>query len=232
MTMTTTLATSEQRRAALFQDTLLFCGAFTCGAIVFTIARAIVDANDSTTGSTGYWEIGLSDELILSGLIAGELLILWNNGIRQGIRGHSIGKHRVGLRVVDVETGEPTGPVRGLFRGLVMAVLLDLAVAAIPIGLPTVFRRLTPESLHFGGAAYLALVVLAMPFILRSRRGLADLLIHSMVVQATGDDAVLAPARRHVLEFLDAVGVLGVVAVAANYVLFYWPLLVQFPSIF
>ncbi len=155
----TTPATSEQRRSALLQDALLFCGAFTAGAILFSIVRAIVNADKD--GS--YWEIGLSDGLILSGLIFGELFILWNNGWRQGVRGHSIGKHRVGLRVVDVETGESTGAVRGLLRGLVMAVLLDLAVAAIPIGLPTVFRRLTPESWHFGGAAYLALIVLVVP---------------------------------------------------------------------
>ncbi|MGZ5369538.1 MAG: RDD family protein [Aeromicrobium sp.] len=227
--MTTTMATSEQRRAALFQDALLFCGAFTCGAVLFTIIRVILDA---TEDSKDYWDIGLSDGLILSGLILGEIFILWNNGVRQGIRGHSIGKHRVGLRVVDVETGGPIGPLRGLARGVVMAALLDLAVAAIPIGLPTAFRRLTPESLHFGGAAYLAVIVLLLPFLLRSRRGLADLLVRSEVVQATGDDAVMAPGRRHALEFLDIVGVLGVVAVAANYILFYWPLLFQFPKLF
>lgn len=229
MTMTTTLATSQQRRAALLQDMLLFCGAFTCGALVFTLVRAIVDA---TEDGKGYWDIGLSDGLILSGLIAGEVFLLWNNGIRQGIRGHSIGKHRIGLRVVDAETGEPTGTLRGLARGLVMVALLDLAVAAVPIGLPTVFRRMTPESLHFGGAAYLALIVLIVPFLLKSRRGLADLLVRSKVVQATGDDAVLDSGRRHVLEFLDIVGVVGVVAVAANYVLFYWPLFFHFPKFF
>lgn len=231
--MMTTMATPDQRRSALFQDALLFCGAFTCGAILFSIVNAIVEAvKDSTAGRQGYWEIGLSDGLILSGLIAGEVFILWNNGVRQGIRGHSIGKHRVGLRVVDAETGEPTGAVRGFFRGLIMAVLLDLAVAAIPIGLPTVFRRLTPESLHFGGAAYLALIVLVVPIFLRTRRGLADLIVRSSVVQATGEDATLAPTRRHVLEFLDIVGVLGVVAVAANYILFYWPLFFNFPKLF
>lgn len=231
--MTATLATSEQRRSALFQDALLFCGAFTCGAIFFTVIRAIVEATqDRTAGGAGYWEIGLSDGLILSGLIAGELFILWNNGLRQGLRGHSIGKHRVGLRVVDAETGEPTGAVRGLLRGLIMVVLLDLAVAAVPIGLPTVFRRLTPESWHFGGAAYIAVIVLLVPFFLKSRRGFADLLVRSKVVEETGEDAVLAPSRRHVLEFLDIVGVLGVVAVAANYILFYWPLFFHFPNFF
>lgn len=231
--MTAPTATPEQRRSAVLQDTLLFCGAFTVGAILFTIIGAIAGAvRDTTSGGRGYWEIGLSDGLILSGLIAGELFILWNNGLRQGIRGHSIGKHRVGIRVVDPGTGEPTGAIRGLFRGLIMAVLLDLAVAAIPIGLPTVFRRLTPESLHFGGAAYLALIVLLVPFFIKSRRGLADLLVRSTVVQSTGSDAALASSRRHILEFLDIVGVLGVIAVAANYVLFYWPLFFQAPKLF
>lgn len=218
----------QLRREALLQDALLFCGAFTAGAIVFAIVRALVNAD----AGQSYWEIGLSDGLILSGLIAGEVFILWNNGYRQGVRGHSIGKHRLGLRVVDVETGVPTGPMRGLLRGLVMAVLLDLAVAAIPIGLPTVFRRLTPESWHFGGAAYLALIVLVVPLIISSRRGFADLVARTKVIEATGDGATTAPRRRHILEFLDILGVLGVVAVAANYVLFYWPLFFRFPHFF
>ncbi len=231
--MTETPAASEQRRAALLQDALLFCGAFTTGAVIFTIIHAIVEAiRDTTESGQDYWEIGLSDGLILSGLIAGELFLIWNNGIRQGIRGHSIGKHRIGLSVVDAETGEPTGPGRGLTRGIIMAVLLDLAVAAIPIGLPTSLRRLTPESWHFGGAAYIALIVLVVPIVLKSRRGFADVLVRSQVVKATGEDAVLASGRRHVLEFLDIVGVVGVIAVAANYILFYWPLFFRFPNFF
>ncbi|MEO6470513.1 MAG: RDD family protein [Aeromicrobium sp.] len=231
--MTTTLATSQQRRSALFHDALLFCGAFTAGAIAFTVVHAVVDlVGDGTNGGRGYWEIGLSDGLILSGLIVGELFILWNNGVRQGIRGHSIGKHRTGLRVVDVATEKPTGPLRGLARGVIMAALLDLAVAAIPIGLPTVFRRLTPESWHFGGAAYIALLVLAVPFLISSKRGFADLMVRTRVIKATGEDAVLAEGRRHILEMLDILGVIGVVAVAANYVLFYWPFLFHFPKIF
>lgn len=224
----TTPATSQERRAALLQDTLLFCGAFTAGAMVFTIARALVHAD----GNRNYWEIGLSDGLILSGLIVGELFILWNNGWRQGVRGHSIGKHRIGLRVVDDRTGQPTGALRGLLRGLVMAVLLDLAVAAIPIGLPTVLRRLTPDSWHFGGAAYLALIVLVIPFLISSKRGFADLMVRTRVVEATGEGATTAPGRRHLLEFLDILGVLGVLGVAANYVLFYWPLFFHFPKPF
>lgn len=218
-----------KRRMALLHDTLLFCGAFTAGAIVFTIVHWFADLFGD---GKNYWEIGLSDGLILTGLIFGELFILWNNGIRQGLRGHSIGKHRVGLRVVDVGTGSPTGALRGAVRGLVMAVLLDLSVAAIPIGLPTVLRRLTPESWHFGGAAYLALLVLVIPIVLQSRRGLADLIARTKVVEATGDGAGIAPRRRQVLELLDVLGVVGVVAVAANYVVFYWPLFFHFPHLF
>src|SRR5688500_20262943 len=83
----------ELRRAALGQDTLLFCLAFTIGAAVYAVYSAIVD------GLADYWSIGLSDGLLLSGLIGGELFLLWNNGYRQGVRGHSIGKHRCGIAV-------------------------------------------------------------------------------------------------------------------------------------
>lgn len=219
----------SMRRAALLQDTLLFCGAFTSGAIVFTIVHGLVDMFGD---GKNYWEIGLSDGLILTGLIFGEIFLLWNNGIRQGLRGHSIGKHRVGLRVVDVADGQPTGPVRGFIRGIVMVALLDLSVAAIPIGLPTVLRRLTPDSWHFGGAAYLALIVLVVPIVLQSRRGLADVLARTRVEVATGEGSQLAQGRRTILEVLAFVGVLGVVAVGANYVVFYWPLFFHFPDFF
>lgn len=222
-----------RRRAALLQDALLFCGAFTVGAVVFAVAHsAIAGLSEAGTQPRSYWEIGLSDGLIVSGLVAGELFILWNNGVRQGLRGHSIGKHRQGLRVVDVASGSPTGLWRGLARGLVMAVLLDLSLAAVPIGLPTVLRRLTPESWHFGGAAYLALLVLVVPIVIGSRRGLADLLARTKVVAASGPDSITEAGRRRLLGVLDGIGVIGVVAVAANYVLFYWPLFFHLPGFF
>ncbi len=227
--MTQLESSRSLRRAALLQDALLFCGAFTGGAIVFAILRGLVDLFGD---GRDYWEIGLSDGLILTGLIFGEAFLLWNNGIRQGLRGHSIGKHRVGLRVVDITTGEPAGLARGFVRGLIMVALLDLSVAAIPIGLPTVLRRLTPESWHFGGAAYLALIVLVAPIVLQSRRGLADVLARTRVEVATGEGSRLAAGRRTVLEYLAVVGVLGVVVVGANYVVFYWPLFFHFPNFF
>ncbi|MBC7633236.1 hypothetical protein [Aeromicrobium sp.] len=218
------------RREALGQDALLFSGAFTAGAAVYFIGRAIHQALSGGDGSD-FWSISLSDDLILSGLIAGELFLVWNNGLRQGLRGHSIGKHRVGLAVVDVDGGRPTGAARGLARGLLMAVLLDLAVAAIPIGLPTVLRRLTPESWHFGGAAYLALLVLLVPLLVTTDRGFADRIVRSKVVQGSGPDAVIAPDRQRALVALDVVGVLGVLAVALSYIVYFSPLL-RFPHLF
>lgn len=214
------------RRSALAQDVLLFCVAFTAGAVLFLLARVLGEASLGDV-----WAESLSDGMLLSGLVAGELFILWNNGWRQGVRGHSIGKHREGLRVVDIRTRRPTGPWRGLARGLVMAVLLDLAVAAIPIGLPTVLRRFTPDAWHVGASAYLALIVLVVPLLMRSDRGFADRLVRTRVVEGEGVDAHTSPARRRALVVLDVVGVVGVLLVCATYLSFFWPLLWQLPDL-
>jgi hypothetical protein len=215
----------ELRRDALGQDALLFCLAFTVGAVAYALVRAIAD------GLSDYWSIGLSDGLLLSGLVAGELFLLWNNGYRQGVRGHSIGKHRCGLAVVDRGDDAPIGAVRGILRGLIMVLLLDLSAAAIPIGLPTVLREVTPDSWHIGAATYVALVVILVPVLLPTDRGLADWLLRTKVVRATGADATTRPGRRRALVALDVVGVLGVAAVAITYVAFYWPLIWQFPGL-
>lgn len=219
----------QLRRDALGQDALLFCGAFSVGALVYVVARAVYEQVAGVQGD--FWTTRLSDDLILSGLVAGELFLVWNNGLRQGLRGHSIGKHRVGLAVVDVGDGAPTGAARGLLRGLVMALLLDLAVAAVPIGLPTVLRRLTPDALHVGGAAYLALLLLLVPLLVPTDRGFADRLTRTRVVRATGEGATTAPARRRWLVALDVLGVVGVLLVASSYVSYFWPLLWQFPRL-
>ncbi|MGI9085267.1 MAG: hypothetical protein ACR2FE_08225 [Aeromicrobium sp.] len=215
----------ELRRDALGQDTLLFCLAFSIGAATYAAVRAVAD------GLADYWTIGLSDGLLLSGLVAGELFLLWNNGYRQGVRGHSIGKHRRGIAVVDRGDDAPSGAARGLVRGLIMIVLLDLSAAAIPIGLPTVLRSATPESWHVGATAYIALIVILVPLLLPTERGLADWLLRTKVVRATGADATTRPSRRRALVALDAIGVVGVLAVAATYVAFYWPLIWQFPRL-
>jgi hypothetical protein len=220
----------QLRREALGHDALLFSAAFTAGALVYFLARMVREAL-TDGGNSDFWSISLSDDLILSGLIAGELFLIWNNGLRQGLRGHSIGKHRVGLAVVDVGDGAPTGAARGILRGAIMAVLLDLAVAAIPIGLPTVFRRLTPESWHFGGAAYLALIVLVVPLFLSSDRGFADRIARTKVIRGIGEGATTTWERQRILAALDIAGVVGLLGIAISYIAYYSPLL-QFPSPF
>jgi uncharacterized RDD family membrane protein YckC len=220
---------AQRRRDALGQDALLFCAAFTAGAAAYALVRIVLQAVGR--GSGDLWTIGLSQDLVLTGLLAGELFLVWNNGYRQGVRGHSIGKHRLGLRVVDRQGDRPLGAARGVLRGVVMAVLLDLAAAAIPIGLPTALRRLTPESWHVGGAAYLALLLLLVPLLVRTDRGFADVVAGSRVVAATGADATTAPERRRALVALDVAGVVGVLALALTYVAYFSPLL-RFPSLF
>lgn len=216
-----TRTVSDLRRSAAAQDVLLFCVAFSGGAVLYVLGHLLLAAD-----SLG-WEAGLSDDLLLSGLIAGELFILWNNGLRQGVRGHSIGKHRSGLRVVSEGSQRPVGAVHGLARGLVVVGLFDLALAAVPIGLPTVLRRLTPDQWHVGGAAYVA-VLLIVVSLLPFARTVPDLLLRTRVVRS--EDRT-SPRRRRALVVLDVVGVLGVLAVCLTYLAFFWPLIWQVPSL-
>ncbi|MBD8606554.1 hypothetical protein IFT73_06775 [Aeromicrobium sp. CFBP 8757] len=228
---TTTASTVRRlRREALGQDALLFSAAFSAGALLYVVAEVVQLAVDD--GATGdLWSVTLSEHLVLVGLIVGELFVVVNNGLRQGLRGHSIGKHRVGLAVVDVGTGAPTGALRGVLRGLVMAVLLDLAAAAVPVGLPTVLRRLTPEAWHVGGAAYLALLVLLVPLLLSTDRGLADRLVGTRVVLGVGERAVTSERRSRVLTVIEVLGVVGLLSVALAYIAFFAQVL-RFPDLF
>lgn len=213
------------RRDALEQDLLLFCLAFSGGALVYAVFRAL------TEGASGgdFWSIGLSEGLLLSGLVAGEAFLFWDLGIRQGIRGHSIGKHRVGLLVVDVGTREPVGWVRGATRGVLIAVLVDLAAAAVPVRLPTVLRALTPDQAgHIGLVTYIAAALLLIPIIFSFRRDVTDRLLHTEIIRATGANAVTSPMRRRALVVLDVAGVLGVAAVMATYLGYWWPVVWQF----
>lgn len=217
----------QLRRAALGQDLLLFCLAFSIGALIYAVVRAFSE------GASGgdFWAIGLSDGLLLSGLIAGEAFLFWDLGIRQGIRGHSIGKHRVGLTVADVATREPIGVIRGAVRGLLLVLLIDLSAAAVPVNLPTVLRAITPtQSGHIGLVTYVAAVFLLVPILFSIRRDLADRLLHTEIIRASGADAVTSPIRRKALVALDIFGVLGVAAVMAVYLAYWWPLLWQFPG--
>lgn len=215
----------QLRRDAIEQDLLLFCLAFSGGAFLYALVRAV------TEGAKGgdFWSIGISDGLMFCGLVAGEAFLFWDLGIRQGIRGHSIGKHRVGLLAVDRVTRAPVGLVRGIVRGAVIAILVDLAAAAIPVGLPTVLRTLTPDQGgHIGLVTYIAAGLLLLPVIFPIRRDLADRLLRTEIIRASGADAVTSPRRRKALIALEVAGVFGVAVVMATYAAFYWPLLWRF----
>ncbi|MFT4298286.1 MAG: RDD family protein [Aeromicrobium sp.] len=216
------LTVRQRRRDAALHDALLFCTAFSAGALAYALGVLVLD--DAET----FWSVSLSDGLIVSGLVVGETFLLWNNGLRQGVRGHSIGKHRTGLRVVDAAEDRPIGAWRGLWRGLISVVLLDLALAVVPVGLPTVLRRLTPDEWHVGLFAYLAVAVVAVPILLARDRGLADLLAGSRVIDSPD---VTAPQRARTLLLLDALGVLGVLGVFALYLSFLWPLIGRMPGL-
>jgi hypothetical protein len=217
---------ADLRRSALAQDALLFCVAFSVGAVLVIVGSVLGAA---TRGDI--WTLSRSDDMLLGGLVAGELFLLWNNGWRQGVRGHSIGKHREGLRVVVQGTDRPAGAARGLLRGILAAVLLDLSVAAIPIGLPTVLREATPDAWHLGLAAYLGVLLLVVPFLVGMHRGALDRLAGTEVVKAEGAGATTSEPRRRALVVLDLVGVAGVLAVCATHLAFVWPLLWRWPGL-
>lgn len=215
---------TEKRQDAFFNDALLFSAAFT-GAVVVYAALLVVGRLLGLEDVELSWSEGLPDHLLVAGLVAGELFLLWNNGLRAGRRGHSIGMHRVGVRVVDRESGALLGAGRGLVRGLVQVVLLDLLLTALPFGLPTVLRTATPDAWHVGILAYVVLAVAVVLLVVPSLPNPADLLARSRVVEATGEDALLTPKRRTVVTVLEVAGVVGLVAVAASYVWFVWPVL-------
>jgi hypothetical protein len=229
-TVTSERTVRQLRREALGRDALLFSAAFSLGALIYFVVESLRLAVGDGSGGD-FWTVSMSDGLILTGLIVGELFVVVNNGLRQGIRGHSVGKHRVGLAVVDVETGRPTGPARGLLRGVVVAVLLDLAAASVPIGLPTVLRRLTPDAWHVGGAAYLALLVLIVPILLSTHRGLADRVARTEVVRGVGEHAVTGERRSRWLTVIEVLGVVGLMTVAITYIAFFAQVL-RFPRLF
>lgn len=227
--MTEVRTVRQLRREALGQDALLFSAAFSVGAFIYFLVEMVQRSLDDQPGDP-FWSVSLSDNLILGGLVAGELFLIWNNGVRQGVRGHSIGKHRVGLAVVDADRNVPTGALRGLVRGLVMALLLDLAAAAVPVGLPTVLRQLTPDAWHVGGAAYLALLLLLVPMALQTDRGFADRIAGTKVVLASGPTAVTSDERSRWVTAIEVAGVAGLLAVSITYIVFFAQLL-RFPDL-
>ena len=102
-------------------------------------------------------------------------------------------KHRLGIAVVDTGDGAPTGVVRGLARGLIMVVLLDLAAAAIPIGLPTVLKSATQRAARRRHRLHRAHRP-ADPVAAAHRSRTRGPVVRTTVVRARGDDATTLPS--------------------------------------
>lgn len=62
------------------------------------------------------------------GVIVQVLVALWNQGLRQGRTGRSIGKSRLGLAAVDARSGESLGAARGVLRWLAAGILGSLCL--------------------------------------------------------------------------------------------------------
>jgi len=79
------------------------------------------------TSSTTVSDLRLLTELVLTFLYFGYL---------NGVHGQTVGKRLLGIRVVDVDTGEPVGLARGLARyGVVALLSMALVVPEIIDGL-------------------------------------------------------------------------------------------------
>ncbi len=220
---------TQRRQDAFFNDALLFSAAFTAGVVGYVLVGLVAGVLGLEVDLS--WSQGLPDRMLLAGLVVGELFLLWNNGLRQGVRGHSIGMHRVGVRVVDRRADETIGAARGLVRGLVQLVLLDVLLTALPFALPTVLRSATPDAWHVGIAAYVVVVAGVLMVVLPQLPNPADLLAGSRVVEATGEDARLTAQRRRLVTALEVVGVVGVVAVTASYVWSLQPVFAYAPKL-
>jgi uncharacterized RDD family membrane protein YckC len=98
--------------------------------IVLFLAALVVPAVIVVVGIALCWDEP-SDELVADGtgillIVVGGLLGLgafvwggWLFGYRQGVTGTTPGKRRLGIRLVDVDTGEPPGGAKGVGRWLV-----------------------------------------------------------------------------------------------------------------
>jgi len=83
-----------------------------------TIVVQVADAISRAAGTVA-WPF---ETVVLLGFV------VWNLGVRQGRRGASIGKSMVRLRVVDVDTLEPTGAGRGVSRCLTHGIVVTVRV--------------------------------------------------------------------------------------------------------
>ncbi|MET0447826.1 MAG: hypothetical protein ABW004_05450, partial [Aeromicrobium sp.] len=64
----------QLRREAMGQDALLFSAAFSVGALLWFVTESVrLGIDDQSSGD--FWSVSMSDNLILSGLVVGELFV-------------------------------------------------------------------------------------------------------------------------------------------------------------
>lgn len=120
------------RVAALLIDGLIASLATIIPVIIGTVL--MVSATDSTTDSFGtttsevtnggLFAVGII--LLIVGALIGLLIQIWNQGLRQGKLGQSLGKQILGIKVIEMSTGQPQGSGKGVLRWLLYAVLSNL----------------------------------------------------------------------------------------------------------
>ncbi|MFD1826631.1 MULTISPECIES: RDD family protein [Mumia] len=82
-----------------------------------------LDETRSEITNGGQFALGLG--LILLGVLIGLVFQIWNQGIRQGQGGQSLGKQLLGIKVIEMRTGEPQGAAKGVLRYVLYAVLAN-----------------------------------------------------------------------------------------------------------
>ncbi|KHL19160.1 putative RDD family membrane protein YckC [Mumia flava] len=99
---------------------------------VVLVAVSVTTTTESTSTSTtaqsevtnaGLFAFGMM-LLVLSGIVAIGF-DLWNQGIRQGTKGQSLGKQVVGIRVIEIATAQPQGAGKGFLRWLLLVILFN-----------------------------------------------------------------------------------------------------------
>jgi len=106
-----------RRGKAAIIDTLICisAGLIPVVMVVIGLVFALADENDNDSSGVGWI-------LFAIGMVTGLAVMVWAGwkfGWRQGVTGTTPGKGRLGIRLVDIETGEPPGGARGLGRCIV-----------------------------------------------------------------------------------------------------------------
>ncbi|WP_370619282.1 RDD family protein [Mumia sp. Pv 4-285] len=82
------------------------------------------NTSESEVTNEGLFALGII--LLIVGFLVAFLFQIWNQGIRQGKGGQSLGKQFLGITVIEMSTGQPQGAGKGALRWLLYYVLASL----------------------------------------------------------------------------------------------------------